>query len=59
MREDVANFFRSLVKQTMQSRESQNIVRPDMIHLLIQAKNGILKNDKLQFEKNDDISKRS
>lgn len=59
MREDVANFFRSLVKQTMQTRESQKIVRPDMIHVLIQAKNGVLKSDESQYENNEDVSKRS
>ncbi|XP_026318091.1 cytochrome P450 9e2-like [Hyposmocoma kahamanoa] len=36
----VQNFFRTLVKETMQNRELKQIVRPDMIHLLMEAKKG-------------------
>ncbi|KAI5652181.1 cytochrome p450 domain-containing protein [Phthorimaea operculella] len=36
------NFFRSLVTSTMKEREKHNIVRPDMIHLLMEAKKGKL-----------------
>ncbi|KAJ4428799.1 Cytochrome P450 9e2 [Periplaneta americana] len=32
------NFFRSLVHDTMATREAKDIFRPDMIHLLMQAK---------------------
>ncbi|XP_026318084.1 cytochrome P450 9e2-like [Hyposmocoma kahamanoa] len=38
----VENFFRSLVLETMQNRELQHIIRPDMIHLLMQVKKGKL-----------------
>ncbi|XP_023717552.1 cytochrome P450 9e2 isoform X2 [Cryptotermes secundus] len=41
----VANFFRSLVHGTMSTREEKGIVRPDMIHLLMQAKKGTLQGD--------------
>ncbi|XP_069676201.1 cytochrome P450 9e2-like [Periplaneta americana] len=34
----VLNFFRSLVQDTMATREAKDIYRPDMIHLLMQAK---------------------
>ncbi|XP_026482127.1 cytochrome P450 9e2-like [Ctenocephalides felis] len=38
-------FFRTLVHDTMETREEQGIVRPDMIHLLMQAKKGALQHD--------------
>ncbi|KAH9645244.1 hypothetical protein HF086_012122, partial [Spodoptera exigua] len=31
-------YFKTLVLETMKNRELQNIVRPDMIHLLMEAK---------------------
>nr|QZP43538.1 cytochrome P450 monooxygenase CYP9A199 [Ephestia elutella] len=39
------HFFISLVLNTMQNREEHNIVRPDMIHLLMEAKKGKLEHD--------------
>ncbi|KAF2890529.1 hypothetical protein ILUMI_15644 [Ignelater luminosus] len=41
--ERVTDFFKSLVNQTLKIRTEQGIVRPDMIHLLMEAKNGRLK----------------
>nr|XP_026327064.1 cytochrome P450 9e2-like [Hyposmocoma kahamanoa] len=41
----VENFYRTLVTETMQTRELKNIVRPDMIHLLMEAKKGKLTYD--------------
>ncbi|XP_069676207.1 cytochrome P450 9e2-like [Periplaneta americana] len=38
MSKAVLNFFRSLVHDTMATREDKDIFRPDMIHLLMQAK---------------------
>ncbi|KAL0841633.1 hypothetical protein ABMA28_015288 [Loxostege sticticalis] len=38
-------FFRSLMSSTMREREAKNIVRPDMIHLLLEAKKGKLQYD--------------
>ncbi|KAJ8728450.1 hypothetical protein PYW08_016835 [Mythimna loreyi] len=38
----VKNFFTTLVLGTMEDREKHNIVRPDMIHLLMEAKKGKL-----------------
>jgi len=45
MSSSVVNFFRSLVHNTMSVREEKGIVRPDMIHLLMQAKKGTLQAD--------------
>ncbi|KAK5641474.1 hypothetical protein RI129_010021 [Pyrocoelia pectoralis] len=42
----VADFFRSIVRETIKIREEQNITRPDMIHLLMQAGTGQLKDEK-------------
>ncbi|KOB74839.1 Cytochrome P450, partial [Operophtera brumata] len=36
--ETTKSFFRNLVTSTMQDREARNIIRPDMIHLLMEAK---------------------
>ncbi|XP_059611831.1 uncharacterized protein LOC132258517 [Phlebotomus argentipes] len=43
------NFFRTLVWDTIHLREKENIVRPDMINLLIQARKG-----KLKYEDEED-----
>jgi hypothetical protein len=45
MSSPVVNFFRSLVHNTMSTREERGIVRPDMIQLLMQAKKGTLQGD--------------
>jgi len=45
MSSSVVNFFRSLVHNTMSVRDERGIVRPDMIHLLMQAKKGTLHAD--------------
>lgn len=36
----VANFFTNLVKDTIRTRKEKKIVRPDMIHLLLEAQKG-------------------
>lgn len=41
----VATFFRDLVKETLRIREEKHIVRPDMIHLLMEARRGRLDYD--------------
>ncbi|GAB0096690.1 hypothetical protein DMENIID0001_122330 [Sergentomyia squamirostris] len=40
-----SSFFRGLVWNTIRYRERENIVRPDMINLLIQARKGKLKHE--------------
>ncbi|KAK9752575.1 Cytochrome P450 [Popillia japonica] len=37
---EVYHFFRKLIKDTIQTRETHGIVRPDMIHLLLEARKG-------------------
>ncbi|KAJ9573560.1 hypothetical protein L9F63_009045, partial [Diploptera punctata] len=54
----VTEFFRSLVLETMNTRDKQGIVRPDMLQLLMEAKKNSLQdensNDKNQKTKLDD-----
>ncbi|CAG9827785.1 unnamed protein product [Diabrotica balteata] len=40
----VRKFFINLIGDTVKAREEKNIVRPDMLHLLIQARKGGLEN---------------
>ncbi|XP_026318081.1 cytochrome P450 9e2-like [Hyposmocoma kahamanoa] len=49
----VQNFFRTLVAETMQTRELKKIIRPDMIHLLMEAKKGKLTYDEKSSQDND------
>ncbi|XP_069676324.1 cytochrome P450 9e2-like isoform X2 [Periplaneta americana] len=42
----VTSFFRSLIMDTMSTREREGIIRPDLIQLLMQAKKGTLQDDK-------------
>ncbi|XP_068631672.1 cytochrome P450 9e2-like [Battus philenor] len=44
--ESTKKFFWDLVMNTMSDRETKNIVRPDMIHLLMEAKKGQLTHEK-------------
>ncbi|XP_046959650.1 uncharacterized protein LOC124529785 [Vanessa cardui] len=41
----IKDFFIDLVLNTMKDREARNIIRPDMIHLLMEAKKGKLSHD--------------
>ncbi|XP_017769500.1 PREDICTED: cytochrome P450 9e2-like [Nicrophorus vespilloides] len=38
--DDIANFFRSVINETIHVREKNGIIRPDMIHLLLEARKG-------------------
>lgn len=40
--QDVSDFFRTLVKTTIETREKLGIVRPDMLNLLMEARKGKL-----------------
>ncbi|CAH0723079.1 unnamed protein product, partial [Brenthis ino] len=42
---ETKDFFLDLVTRTMKDREARNIIRPDMIHLLMEAKKGQLTYD--------------
>ncbi|XP_013146830.1 PREDICTED: cytochrome P450 9e2-like [Papilio polytes] len=43
--QNVKDFFHGLIIRTMQERETKNIIRPDMINLLMEVKKGQLTND--------------
>ncbi|KFB49803.1 AGAP012296-PA-like protein [Anopheles sinensis] len=43
-------FFIETIRETLRAREAQGIVRPDMVHLLMQARKGTLKHHKQQEE---------
>ena len=38
--ETVVNFFYNTISETIKQREEKNIIRPDMIHLLMEARKG-------------------
>ncbi|KAJ8928371.1 hypothetical protein NQ314_019102 [Rhamnusium bicolor] len=42
---EMTNYFRQLINDTIKVREEKAIVRPDMIHLLMEARKGNHKND--------------
>ncbi|KAJ3645286.1 hypothetical protein Zmor_022952 [Zophobas morio] len=42
---EVADFFTNLIKSNIQSREKHGIVRPDMLHLLLEARKNRLKHE--------------
>ncbi|KAF2882940.1 hypothetical protein ILUMI_23245 [Ignelater luminosus] len=44
--QDVSKFFMGIVKQTVDYREKNNIIRNDFMHLLIQLKNNVKVKDK-------------
>lgn len=46
MKQEIADFFRNLVHQAMKKRTEDKIVRHDLIHILLQAKNNEIVNDK-------------
>lgn len=43
----ITDFFECLVKDSIQIREEQSIIRPDMIHMLIEARRGRLQVDNI------------
>jgi cytochrome P450 family 9 len=36
----VSNYFSKIIEETVQARKEKHIVRPDMIHLLLEAQKG-------------------
>ncbi|XP_053683834.1 probable cytochrome P450 9f2 [Sabethes cyaneus] len=46
------NYFSSLIRDAVKQRETQGIVRPDMINLLMQARKGLLQHQK-ESEQNE------
>lgn len=49
----VTKFFKHLIKETIKLRETKNIVRPDMINLLLEAKKGRLQYETESTKDND------
>ncbi|XP_053685844.1 cytochrome P450 9e2-like [Sabethes cyaneus] len=47
------HFFSKIIKDTIQTREAHGIVRPDMVHLLMMAKKGILKHQQEKPTENE------
>ncbi|KAJ4428842.1 hypothetical protein ANN_25835 [Periplaneta americana] len=41
----IGNFFRVIVKDTISTRERKGIIRPDLLHLLMQAQKGTLQDE--------------
>ncbi|KAJ8963927.1 hypothetical protein NQ314_005256, partial [Rhamnusium bicolor] len=41
--DNVSSFFHHIIKRTMEIRAKENIIRPDLIHLLMEARKGQLK----------------
>ncbi|XP_023030479.1 cytochrome P450 9e2 isoform X2 [Leptinotarsa decemlineata] len=48
--DDIAEFFRNLIDETIEAREKQGIIRPDMINLLMEARSGVAKKDESNVE---------
>ncbi|KAI7815403.1 cytochrome p450 [Rhyzopertha dominica] len=42
---DCADYFRTIILETIDKRTKENIIRPDMIHLLLEARKGNLKHE--------------
>nr|AVL92864.1 CYP450 [Locusta migratoria] len=55
---EAMEFFRSMVIETIETREKQGIVRPDVIHLLMQARRGELNSEAGKEGSNQDKGKR-
>lgn len=54
----ITQFFKTLVLDTVATREREGIIRPDLLHLLIQAKKGTLhEEDSAEDQKGAKISK--
>uniref|UniRef100_A0A336ME61 CSON014165 protein n=1 Tax=Culicoides sonorensis TaxID=179676 RepID=A0A336ME61_CULSO len=49
-------FFANLITETMNVREKEGIVRPDLINLMLQLKKGVLKNENQDHEKDKNES---
>ncbi|XP_077284623.1 cytochrome P450 9e2-like [Arctopsyche grandis] len=49
-KDNVNKFFKTIVTSAMREREKFNVVRPDMIHLLMEAKKGALEYDAAQSD---------
>ncbi|XP_017769503.1 PREDICTED: cytochrome P450 9e2 [Nicrophorus vespilloides] len=48
--DEIGNFFRGVINETIDVREKNGIVRPDMIHLLLEVRKGKLQKDTSAME---------
>lgn len=55
MSEENQNYFRDMIRENMEYREANGIHRPDMINLMMEAKNGLLKHSEVNTDHIDDI----
>lgn len=55
--DDVSEFFSSIVKQTIKTREEKNINRKDLMNLLLQLKNQTFSSEDASFENQDETKK--
>lgn len=46
----VYTFFSRLMKDTIDTRKKQNIIRPDMVHLLLEARKELENKNNIQSE---------
>lgn len=54
---DVSEFFSSIVKQTIKTREDNNIVRKDFMNLMLQLKNETFSSENAMFDNQDETKK--
>lgn len=45
---DILTYFHNTIRSSIKIREEKNIIRPDLIHLMLEARKGNLKDDKNQ-----------
>jgi cytochrome P450 family 9 len=50
-----AGFFRTLVRDSIRTREREGIIRPDMIHLLMQVRQDDLREDGSSSNRNPEL----
>lgn len=46
--EEISNFFRNIISETIRARESRGIIRPDMIHLLLRSRKGVVDEERTE-----------
>lgn len=52
--DELTNYFQNIIIHNIETREKQMIIRPDMIHLLMEARKGKLKHEEIMKKTDDD-----